>query len=480
MSFRCFAAILLCICINVVSIDKSCAQFDEMTNWVPDSANTIVLVRAKEIFNSAKSKKEKWTSQRLKAYRSGTSFIPPTVDRFVLAAQLDYEYMEPIWQTALFETKKDKPVNIVEVSKRIKGNLESISGYDALVLPNDAYAVKINEYMLGAMVPANRQVTSRWLRNGRGVSNLSRYLKEAVQFADQNAHIIVAFDFQDAINPEALHEKVVGSGLCEKDEVESFCMALSKMKGATLGITIKEKISGAIKVDFDGSPEVLRSSAKAILINALSENGLMIDDMNNWTAKMGRDHIRLSGPMTQSGLRQVGRLIEHPIVNTFVSGDEYVEAEVDMKTRTKQYFDSVQQVGEELKRKEAKALKTYAKWFNKYAREIDSLPLVNVDPIMLDYGRYVSDSFRDVSTVLDETNLQKVTRRGSFEDSYGTYTDDWGYRTTYFESNIRNRQKVTAQANVTGGNKAREIIRQVDEATAQVRRDMSEKYKVDF
>ena len=477
---KCVVLMLLAVAASFQLANTAHAQFDEATKWIPPSANSIVLVRAKEIFKSKKAQSERWSTERIKAFKSGAAFIPPVVERFLMAAQLDFEFMDPVWQVAIFENVAESPVNMVEVSKRVKGNLDTISGYEALVLPNDAYAVKINDLTLGAMVPANRQVTSRWLGNKRANANLSSYLDQAVKFADKNAHVIVAFDFKDAVSPKDLHEKILGSGLCKEDEVESFCSTLSAIRGVTLGITITDKITGALKVDFDGNPTALKPVAKDLLIKALGDNGLMIDDFDTWNAQVNDKQIRYSGSLTRIGMRQIGRLIEHPIANTFVADDPYLETEVDMKTRSKQYFNSIQEIGEEIQRKEAKALRTYARWFDKYAREIDSLPLLNVDPIMLDYGRYVADSFRDISYSLDSFNYQKVADRAGYEDRFGSFSNRFGYRTTYFEGNLRNRQKIAGQTRVQGANKAREIIREVDEATAKVRRDMTEKYEVEF
>ena len=60
----------------------------------------------------------------------------------MIAAQMDYEYMEPIWQVTVFE-KSGEAIDIVKVSEEIKGNLEDIDGMKAVVLPNDAYLVQV-------------------------------------------------------------------------------------------------------------------------------------------------------------------------------------------------------------------------------------------------------------------------------------------------------------------------------------------------
>lgn len=474
----------------LINSSTNAQQFDEIAKWVPESANALVMVRSKKILESPIAKKENWKLERLKQFKSGASFIPPEVDRFLMASQVDFEYADPIWQIAIFE-RLDKKLDVVKISERIGGNLEKVADHDAVALPNDAYAVKLDDVLLGAMVPANRQATARWLRKGNKATQakVSPYLTEAVKFADKNADIIVAFDFSDSMNLDLIKQRIGAAGICEKSDLDSVCEAVATVKGATLGITIKDKISAAIKVDFDGSPDALTKDGKAILISALTENGLMIDDFSEWESKVMDDHMVISGPLSDAGLRQIGILIEHPIAADFVSSDPYGDESVDMKTRSKQYFDAVHHLLDEMQDKKAKALTTYAKWFEKYAKKVDDLSVVNVDPKVIEFGTYVSDSFREVAMRLLDTNYQKAQAQQRFADRGYTNSSNYrgrygygrgGYRNSYFYNNSRNRARVSGQARLAGQKEALEIINQLESEAAKVRKEMSTKYNFDF
>ncbi len=163
-----------------------------------------------------------------------------------------------------------------------------------------------------------------------------------------------------------------------------------------------------------------------------------------------------------------------------------------MKTRSLQYFGSIQTLIGELRNKDFQAMTTYSKFFEKYARQIDNLSVLNVDPVVLSYGAYVADSFREVSGGLLDVNLQKVRDRQTYEagsetyhgrgnySNYNGYTSRYGWGPSGYSSNLRNRQRVSGEAKLQGEIGAKNIMREVDAQTAEVKRQMSEKYNVDF
>ncbi len=489
--FRLMAMIIAVSLISAVNVD---AQFEESAKWVPESANALVLVNAEKILQSEIAIKERWKSDRSKRFQSGATFLPPTTKRLLLAAQLDYEYMEAIQQVAVFE-KSGAKIDILPLSKQVGGNIEKIGDYDAVLLPNDAYLVKIDGDTLVSMTPANRQVTSRWLRS-RNVAtmSLSPYLTEAANFAAQNADVIVAFDLTDVIHPETVKSRVEESGLCSEDQVGDVCKDLASIRGLTLGITINDKITGAIKIDFTGSPAVIGGGemGKEILIRVLEKNGIMIEDFRKWDVQVTGNQIRLGGPISRMGLRQISTLIEHPLAADFNTESGGGQNTVDMKTRSMQYFGAVQKLTEELRHKDFKAMTTYAKFFDKYARQIDNMSVLNVDPVVLSYGTYVADSFRSVSGGLLDVNLQKVRDRqtyapgsanyhgrGSYSNWNG-YTSRYGWGWSSNNQDTRNRQRVSGEARLKGEILGKEIMSDVAAHGAEVRAQMSEKYQADF
>lgn len=460
-------------------------QFEESVKWVPASANAIVLVRSKDILESQIAEKENWASERRRSYHAGSALLPPDTDRLLLAAQIDFQVLSPIWQVSVFESTK--ALDIVKVSETVKGSIDPIAGQDAVALPSNAYLVKVSDKMLVSMSPADRQMTARWLQSqAASPIRLSPYLQDAVRYADNNAHVSVAFDLKDVVGADRIRERLTESKMFPEDQIEPLVETITKIKGLKFGITINDKITGAIRVEFDGDATVLADKAKDILLYALRQNGMMIDDFADWPVEVKANEIQLRGPMSNIGLRQVASLIESPLSSDVAS--RYSELDQpDMKTRTMQYFRAVTEYTDSIRNKDAKALGTYAKWMEKYARQIDNLSVLNVDPDMVEYGNYVANTFRDVSGILLGAEYDKINDRFQYRDDHvysgvqynGYWNRYYGY---YYQNpqNRRDRQIVGARDTKKGFDDAKEVLREVDAETAKIRQSMSQKYNIDF
>lgn len=485
----CFAILLIAFALT--STRNVNAQFQEAARWVPESANTLVMVRAEKILNSQIAQAQNWKTQRSKAFQSGAAFLPPSTKRLLIAAEMDFEYWDPAWQVAIFE-KSGPAISITNVANYVGGNIETLGDKQAIILPNDSYLVKIDDSTLGSMTPANRQATARWLKTRQfAVMNLSPYLTDAVNFADNNADIIIAFDAADAISAGLIKKRLEESGMFKPEELGPISEALASMKGMTLGVTINDKVTAAVKFDFKGDPAALTGSIKNMLIYALKKHGMMIDDVENWSVKAGPDNLIIGGALNDTGLRRLMTLIEHPLADNFAGQAAYGDSKPDMKTCTLQYFNDIGVLIKDIRKQDFQAMRTYSKYFDKYARQIDNLPVLNVDPVVLSYGSYVADTFRSISGGLDTQNLQRVQDRQQYtpgSSDYhgrGQYTNYNGYTSRFgwgggWATNQRNRQITGAEANLQGANEAKDTMRQVDEATSKVRADMSKKYQIEF
>ncbi len=432
------------------------AQFQELGRWLPETTNSVVLVRVGDILSSEIGRQERWRIDRRRAFESGMTYFPPGTSHLILGSQIDFEFMEPIWQTAVFEYSRPN-LDIVKVSKTIGANIEMIAGQQAVRLPNDAFLVLVDDRTMFTVVPANRQMTYRRIRSRRTTANLSPYLMEAVNMADQDSHILIAMDFDGAANLPGIKNSLKTAKLFGDNDLDLVSDSLASIRGVKFGVTIKDTVTGAIKVDFEKNVSQLAGLAKPVLILALEKYGMMIDDIEQWPVELNENQISLRGPLSAAGLRQVSSLIEQPLLEDII-GDSG-EVELDMKTRSLHHFRSVAQLVDELRGRNARGLDTHARWFDSYAREIGRMSVRNVDPVVLDYGRFVADRFRDIASGLLDTKLNRNTsRRGG----------------------IRARQRAGGQARLSGANQAREIMREIDQKTAEVRQQMSVKYGIDF
>jgi hypothetical protein len=155
-----------------------------------------------------------------------------------------------------------------------------------------------------------------------------------------------------------------------------------------------------------------------------------------------------------------------------------------MKTRTIQYFGDVQHVLEMIRRKDLEQLNTYSKWFSRYARDIDSISVLNVDPAMVAYGTYVANAFRDISGGLNSAQLARdksVAAQGFSGPGGGRFSYGYGYGTLNGRNYTRDsRRAAGALGTEAGANTAKEVMAEIDTETAKVKKAMSEKYDINF
>jgi hypothetical protein len=103
------------------------------------------------------------------------AFLPTSTKQFVIGSQFDYEYMEPLFTTSVFE-KTGSPIVLSKVADMVKGNITMLSGFDSLELGNDSYLVKLSDNVLASYAPANRQAVIRWLQTQpKSTAGLSAY-----------------------------------------------------------------------------------------------------------------------------------------------------------------------------------------------------------------------------------------------------------------------------------------------------------------
>src|SRR5260221_618593 len=198
---------LLCISmaggLALVAVQPAKAQFRDLVAKLPKSANAVVLLNVAKAVNSPMGIREGWKKKVEKSFDAGMIRIPPQATNYVIASQLDLEFMEPIWSAAVMDLSQ--AVSLSKIAERRRGTVDSIDGIAAVALPNDTYLVRFALTTVGVMQPANRQAVTRWIRETQAdnKAELSPYLKAAAGYSDDAAtDIIMAIDLNGALSWE--------------------------------------------------------------------------------------------------------------------------------------------------------------------------------------------------------------------------------------------------------------------------------------
>jgi len=508
----------------VVTANPAEAQFAKLLQRVPKSVNTIVLLNAEKLLDSAVAVREDWRKEFRRSVTRGLTRLPLDTRQYVLASQTDFQFMHPVWELGVLSTK-DKHDMVYIASKR-EGKQDTIGGLPAVLLPSDNYLVQFDETTYGALVPASRQAVARWIEStSSDTSEFSPYIQEAIGYADNSGtELIMAMDLMAVLYLEDVRELVKDSKLIADAgiDVEAASECLVSLQGVMLGVTFGERPFGSIKVDFGKDITILQDVAQQLLLDAIGKRGAMIDDFADWKGEVSGTEFRISGPLSEGGLRKILSLVHAPTAGSVVDDEAKGQESQSQQTQgadqqqltiaaTQEYFASVNQYIEDLRDKKPQRIAQYGVWFDRYARKIDELPMLNVDNEMLDFGAYVSQQFRNAAAAIQGIGIRSSVRKVeevnaagvpgywgtaydggySYDGSY--YRGGYGYRGAavayrpaggYQQAELRQQQRIRTQVNTQekarGTSAARAIIQEVNQAVGTMRRNMTQKYNAEF
>lgn len=484
----------LVVCWLSFAAQPARAQFAELAKNLPGSTNAIVLVDAQRLMASPLAQKEGWKEKYEEAYAAGLVSISPETQHMILASQMDYQYMRPLWEVAVADFGSEH--SAAEIARRTKSTLDSVGDMPAVMLRDDSYCVQLGPKRLGVMAPANRQTVARWVRDSaaRTQPALSPYLQGTLT-ASETSQVVIAFDLQDAVPPEFIRAKLGASpALAGKSiDLDAATKALSGIRGLVLEVAITEGSYGRLMIHFNQDASVLAPFAKPMLLEVLGNMGAMIDDINEWTVKTEPMRFTFQGTLSADGRRRVLSLIDHPTSALIATNETHMQANVPEENKaaqaTLQYFKTLEKMRDDLRHRsgDAKTLSQYALWINNDARKIDRLPMLNVDQEMLAYGRYLSSRMRDAASALQGIGIQSAAQKAQVYQQFSTSAQAsggyWGGEYSYYTqwNNVAGqRRAIGAAITGQGATTAQGIAQEIENESGKIRQAMSQKFQINF
>jgi hypothetical protein len=155
---------------------------------------------------------------------------------------------------------------------------------------------------------------------------------------------------------------------------------------------------------------------------------------------------------------------------------------------SQQYFKSVADLVDDLREKpstgQTKSIHQYGTWFSRYADKIDKLPILNVDPVLLDYGLYVSTSFRNASETIRSAGGRTQVRQLQNPNHYVAY-GRWGTNGAYggYVQDVKavqsDRTRILTEERISSATDARGIMQDILAPTQEVCQQMSSQARLD-
>ena len=232
-----------------------------------------------------------------------------------------------------------------------------------------------------------------------------------------------------------------------------------------------------------------------------------INDLQSWTAQAKGSEISLAGTLTSSGLRRLMSVVESPAADEDVIAKA---AEVSpgellaiQAKNSREYFRAVTGMFNDLKERHENVEEPRfhrSCWFDKYAKRIERMPILNVDEDLLNYSAFVADSMRKAAGAVKAMGIQSNVRQSQIISSsagygntpyrYGRYGSYGGYgaagvATSYnpvaeAKGVYAERRVVRAEEKGAAATDVQELRQQVIAATTDIRRKMTQKYQIEF
>ncbi len=502
---------------------QSPINYRQMVARIPSNSNSVVIFNVQKILNSPLGTRDGWAKDLDKAFADGVSRVPPQSEGLVLAAQMDFSFVRPIWEAAVVTVRE--PLSLDEIAKRRSGMVDMLEGMRAVELPNDTYVIQLGSDTVGAMGPANRQMVLQWLREMKSGANISPYLQKAAGYVDDaGTEIIIAFDLEGAFAPEAIRAYLDSKPDLMKSANTTSVQAgklLVSVQGARIGIRIGDKPFGKLVVDLGDDCSLSPEAGKALLLDVLADAGLKIADLAQWKADVAGKEFSLEGYLSESGLRRVFSLVNSPAPTQppqEKAADVSPSSEKSqMATATLKQFQTITKMFNDLKQDwhDLTSLSAASIYFDRYAKRIENLPVLNVDPDMLKYRDFVASQLRMASGSVRTMGIRGGQRQsmvgnsatasaganyGGYYNGYygGGYRSGWsgGYVTPYgavanatastnaFHAQTRaqgaQRRAIRAEEKATMATDVQTIRSNVIDATNDTRRTMTQRYQVEF
>ncbi len=474
-------------------------------SWlIPSEANAVTLVRAEEMLDTPIALREFIQDEESRA-DSPLSNINPDAKYVIFAAQIDLiETQLPNWEMALVEL--NDTVTPDAIADAEGGALDTSSGSPIVFSPRGLFYVPFGEQTVGIYTPTDRQAVLRWANSAKRRSDLvvSEYLSSGIRaFQGGEEQFVMLLDMSYLFSPSLLKPHVARATAIDikVDDIDAIAQTLASVQGMTFKVKADTRLYGWLRFDFAESARPLERVAKNLLIEILGSIGAESDNFKSWGIAVEENSVTLRGPMTSDMMRKIVSVVELPTNSadgTGIASDDEPTSPGEISVRkTKHYYTSIETILDDLKDK-SKDQRTTRLWSARFADKIDHMPILGVDPEMLQFGQDLSITLRNISNRALAAKLNVSQRRTTEAQVVGGgigfgrfgYGGGWGggfygygygvgtggvQGTSEFAMQNITRQEVTSAVRDQAA-----VWTEIENQLGKLRRELTMKYGVEF
>lgn len=471
------------------------ATFASLAERLPAATNAIVAVNVEKVLDSPIAKEEQWRQNLIDSWEKQPLMIPPDAVRVLSAAYVKTSTMESYWEMSLIEM--ERMPSVAELAKAQGGYVDRVWDKEAVCAPINAYFVPLERRVLASVTPADRSEIVRWVRQPvKPEGNVtSAYIKEVVAGLGEKSDIVMAMDLEGAFGVPLIRRFLANSEVKEfgTPDVDAVARLLGTMKGITLAVRVEKEISGRVTVHLGDKASLLGAAGKPLMLGALSSAGMRLDDLRDWTFVTSGNEVRGEGKLTRAALRRLLGLVQSPVpaaptvanaAAAKLAADRQPSA--DPAVASQRYYKAICASLDQLGAGASAA--DMAVWIRNTARRIDQLPILNVDPALVEWGAMVGAKLKQAGGIAGVGQTQMNARVAGVQDpDFGSYGYDsngyyWssGYNDAQVENARRQRRQVALEQKAQAQEQVMTVLAAIAETRPKIRAQMVEKYRVEF
>lgn len=461
------------------------AEAGDPVLWLPEGLNAVMVVDVAGLYQTPLAKQELWAKRAAEAFLDQEIGLPPSVRRVLVAAELDLtSNLQLLRQFAVADMDVG---TTIDAAAAISGaDLEAIGAYRGMTVGNGGFLVAVEPQQWLVAAPGGRQAAARWIRHGAATkSRLSRYLESASLGAARAGQVMIALDLADAVTKAEAEELVLSlpNSVGDDAALKRLVAVLASIQGVSVSVKVQDVREARVRFDFSSSSAAVVPLAKPLLVGMLQRLGAALDDPDAWQVRSETQAIEFAGTISATGFKRLLSVLRPPSASIgAATATPGANSESMTIVASRKYFRSVQHELDDLRSTLKTTRDNHALWFERSARTIDNLPLLNVDSDLQTYGARVSSSLRYQSQAQRMSNMRKGTRQAQS-----------GANTFYNTAVVNSFGNVSVEARSPGSNSiialeenmaAKEVRfsewKQIEDGLVQIRQAMTKKYQTEF
>jgi hypothetical protein len=471
--------------------------FGDLLKRIPQQSNALMLVNIDGLYDSPMGRRENWRGQA-KENRPDRLGLPPTVTKFVVAMGMDFQSMDERWRVGMAQVRT-APSSLESIANREGGYVETIEKMPVAWTPRGFDLFLFPDHIIGFVSPTNRQAIVDWIRSAlEHPRNFPPgFADRAIFRADAGAQIVLALDLADAVSPKTIEPWLNAIEVIRKTKTDASLLAprLASAKSAFMVIKVDQAIEGNLRIDFERPVDYTGPVARELILTLLDDIGAHLPELKTWTLSFDKKTpaVEMSGRLSEESVRRLISLARPPQLASTGPAAAAPSTPPPAETKTAQggyrsaqpsnevigasqaYFRSVASLIEALKQTERPTYRSTKLWYDRYAKQIEELPILHVDKELLDWGSSVTRTLREMSSGINYySQNQNYTLASTPSGAYA------GYGYVYAESKSYDQAVIKRQSDAMMSVDLDKRWQAMETSVADLRRKMVEKYMVDF